>query len=286
MAMDDARARARRRCEETLAGLAARAAGEVPLHGAQLPQPGRRDAGDRAAGRDRRDLRAARRADLEDNPYGLLGFDGEPLPALRALAPDGVVYLGSFSKTFAPGVRVGWALAPHADAGEARAASESQVLCPPMLSQLAVVRIPVDPAVAGADQGLPRDLPGAARRDARRARRSSCRPGRTWTTPDGGFYVWVTLPEGLDAKVMLPRGDHRAGGVRPRHRRSTPTAPGSARCGCPTATPTPGADPRGRAPAGRRGRGRSWSCARRFGAEPSAAGPRWPRRSAPGPELA
>src|SRR6476646_3869976 len=51
---------------------------------------------------------------LEDNPYGLLGFDREPYPAMRAASEEGVVYLGSFSKTFAPGLRVGWALAPHA----------------------------------------------------------------------------------------------------------------------------------------------------------------------------
>jgi 2-aminoadipate transaminase len=50
---------------------------------------------------------------LEDNAYGLLGFDGQTYPAMRASDPDNVVYLGSFSKTFAPGLRVGWVLAPH-----------------------------------------------------------------------------------------------------------------------------------------------------------------------------
>ena len=75
---------------------------------------------------------------IEDNPYGLLGFDGQTLPALRSLAPDRVVYLGSFSKTFASGVRVGWAFAPPAIRDKLVLLSESQVLCPPMLSQLAV----------------------------------------------------------------------------------------------------------------------------------------------------
>ena len=51
---------------------------------------------------------------LEDNPYGLLGFDGDPEPALKSFDEDAVIYLGSFSKTFAPGYRVGWALCPHA----------------------------------------------------------------------------------------------------------------------------------------------------------------------------
>ena len=67
---------------------------------------------------------------LEDNPYGLLGFDVEPYPAMRSLSEDGVVYLGSFSKTFAPGLRVGWAVAPHAVREKLVLASESAILCP------------------------------------------------------------------------------------------------------------------------------------------------------------
>ena len=65
---------------------------------------------------------------VEDNPYGLLGFDGEPMRALRADNADGVVYLGSFSKTLAPGFRVGWALAPHAIRDKLVLAMESAVL--------------------------------------------------------------------------------------------------------------------------------------------------------------
>ncbi|HET9254515.1 MAG TPA: PLP-dependent aminotransferase family protein, partial [Pseudonocardiaceae bacterium] len=68
---------------------------------------------------------------VEDNPYGLLGFDGQIYPAMRSRAPDNVVYLGSFSKTFAPGLRVGWALAPHAVREKLVLAAESATLCPP-----------------------------------------------------------------------------------------------------------------------------------------------------------
>ena len=75
---------------------------------------------------------------LEDNPYGLLGFDAEPMRALRADEAEGVVYLGSFSKTFAPGLRVGWALAPHAVREKLVLAQESATLCPPAFSQMAV----------------------------------------------------------------------------------------------------------------------------------------------------
>ncbi|HZL81823.1 MAG TPA: PLP-dependent aminotransferase family protein, partial [Demequina sp.] len=75
---------------------------------------------------------------LEDNPYGLLGFDAEPLPALRSMDEEGVIYLGSFSKTFAPGFRVGWALAPHAVREKLVLASEAAVLCPSNASQMAI----------------------------------------------------------------------------------------------------------------------------------------------------
>src|SRR5699024_1712653 len=76
---------------------------------------------------------------LEDNPYGLLGFDGEPYRALRADDAERVVYLGSFSKTFAPGFRVGWVLAPHGVREKLVLAQESATLCPPTFSQLAVL---------------------------------------------------------------------------------------------------------------------------------------------------
>jgi DNA-binding transcriptional MocR family regulator len=141
---------------------------------------------------------------IEDNPYGLLGFDREPLPALRASDPDGVIYLGSFSKTFAPGFRVGWALAPHAVRERLVLASESTVLCPPMFSQLAVSQyLSTQPwrEQVKAFQELYRE-----RRDTLlSALASNLPPGATWTHPGGGFYVWVTLPEGLDSKAMLPR---------------------------------------------------------------------------------
>src|SRR5687768_15353963 len=86
-------------------------------------------------------LEICREADvliLEDNPYGLLGFEGEPHRALRADEADGVIYLGSFSKTFAPGFRVGWALAPHAVREKLVLAQESATLCPPQFSQMAI----------------------------------------------------------------------------------------------------------------------------------------------------
>jgi 2-aminoadipate transaminase len=148
--------------------------------------------------------RAADLLILEDNPYGLLGFDADPLPAMRSIDAERVVYLGSFSKTFAPGFRVGWALAPHAVREKLVLAQESATLCPPTFSQLAVASY-----LSRHDwQRQIKDFIEMyrERRDAMLSALTELMPaGATWTTPHGGFYVWVTLPEGVDSKAMLPR---------------------------------------------------------------------------------
>ena len=140
---------------------------------------------------------------LEDDPYGLLGFHGDPEPALHTLDPDGVIYLGSFSKTFAPGFRVGWAVAPHAVRERLVLASEAAILCPSSFSQLAVSSY-----LASHDWkhqvGVFRDL-YRERRDAMLSALDDLLPAAGWTVPRGGFYIWLTLPEDLDAKAMLPR---------------------------------------------------------------------------------
>jgi 2-aminoadipate transaminase len=141
---------------------------------------------------------------LEDNPYGLLGFDGEPLRALRAEDGEGVVYLGSFSKTFASGVRVGWAVAPPAIRDKLVLAAESAVLCHPMLSQLAVREYFSTQPWREQIKDF-REL-YRQRRDAMLESLDAQLSGSCyWTVPDGGFYVWLKLPEGVHSKAMLPR---------------------------------------------------------------------------------
>ncbi|HET8600884.1 MAG TPA: PLP-dependent aminotransferase family protein [Segeticoccus sp.] len=140
---------------------------------------------------------------LEDNPYGLLGFDRDPWPAMRSLSEEGVVYLGSFSKTFAPGLRVGWAVAPHAVREKLVLASESAILCPSNLAQMSISTYLSNNDWRGQIK-VYREL-YRERRDAMLGALESLLPEATWTHPDGGFYVWLTLPEGLDAKAMLPR---------------------------------------------------------------------------------
>ena len=140
---------------------------------------------------------------VEDNPYGLLGFSGHTYPALRSLDRD-VVYLGSFSKTFAAGLRVGWALVPPAVRDRLVLAAESATLCPPTFTQMLVSRY-----LAAHDWRSQVKTYTEAYRDRRdamlRALETYLPPGCTWNVPDGGFYVWLTVPEGVDTKAMLPR---------------------------------------------------------------------------------
>jgi DNA-binding transcriptional MocR family regulator len=141
---------------------------------------------------------------VEDNPYGLLGFDGDPVPAMRSLDSDIVVYLGSFSKTFAPGFRIGWVLAPHAVREKIMLAQESATLCPPVFSQFAISAYLANHDWRGQIKVF-REM-YRERRDAMMSGLADHMPaGTTWTVPAGGFFVWVTLPPGLDSQAMLPR---------------------------------------------------------------------------------
>lgn len=141
---------------------------------------------------------------LEDDPYGLLGFEGEPPRAIRADDAEGVIYLGSFSKTIASGLRVGWAVAPHGVREKLVLAAESAVLCPSNYAQLTVSEyLATQP---WREQIKVFREVYRERRDALLESLQALMPaGTTWTIPAGGFYSWLTLPEGLDATSMLPR---------------------------------------------------------------------------------
>jgi DNA-binding transcriptional MocR family regulator len=140
---------------------------------------------------------------LEDNPYGLLYFDRPAPDAMRSVERDGVVYLGTFSKTLAPGFRVGWALAPHAIREKLVLANEAAVLSPSSFTQLIISEY-----LSTADwKGQINTFRGVyrERKNAMLAALDEYLPELTWTNPTGGFYVWVTLPDQLDSKAMLPR---------------------------------------------------------------------------------
>ena len=138
---------------------------------------------------------------LEDNPYGLLYFD-KPVPdALRSM-DDNVIYLGSFSKILAPGFRVGYVLAPPALRDKIILAQESALLCPSMFSQMMISEyLSVADWQKQVDtfRGVYRE-----RRDAALSAMAEFLPDLHTTKPDGGFYLWVTLPEGINSKTLLP----------------------------------------------------------------------------------
>ncbi len=142
---------------------------------------------------------------VEDDPYGLLGFDGRA--AARRCAPGaatGCFYVSTFSKTFAPGLRVGWVLAPHAVREKLVIASEAQILCPSVFAQAAVATYLA--TMPWREQiKIYREV-YRERRDALLVALTDLMPaGTSWTRPDGGLFVWRTLPDGLDSKAMMPR---------------------------------------------------------------------------------
>ncbi len=141
---------------------------------------------------------------IEDNPYGLLGFDRPSPNAMRAEDSENVIYLGTFSKTIAPGFRVGWALVPQALKEKLVIASESSILCPSNFAQLAISSYLSDQPWR--DQISSFTQLYKVRRDAMLETLEETFPvGATWTKPGGGFYVWVTLPPEIDTKALMPK---------------------------------------------------------------------------------
>ncbi len=146
--------------------------------------------------------REARVPIVEDNPYGLLRFEGAPEPTLRSLDPHNVIYLGTVSKVFAPGVRVGWAVAEPGVLQRLVLAKEAADLCGSQFTMLVTERY--------FDGELWRSTLAKlvetyrSRRDVMLASLAERFPtDATWTSPSGGFYVWVTLPEYFDTPTLL-----------------------------------------------------------------------------------
>ena len=141
---------------------------------------------------------------VEDNPYGLLGFDRPSPNAMRAQDSENVIYLGSFSKTIASGLRVGWALVPQSIKDKLVIASESSILCPSNFTQLTISSYLKEQPWRDQIASFV-DL-YRVRRDAMLETLEAHFPKEaTWTKPGGGFYVWVTLPPEIDTKAMVPK---------------------------------------------------------------------------------
>jgi 2-aminoadipate transaminase len=140
---------------------------------------------------------------FEDVAYRELPFDGTSLPSLWSLAPDVVLQAGTFSKSFFPGVRLGWATGPSEVVAELSAAKQNTDQCAGGLGQ----RLLEEYGRAG---GFERHLPGAralyaSRWAALSAALTQHMPEEVdWTEPTGGFLTWLTLPEELDTLAMRP----------------------------------------------------------------------------------
>lgn len=139
---------------------------------------------------------------VEDNPYGLLRFEGDPLPTLRSMDPQNVIYLGTVSKVFSPGVRVGWAVAEPGVLQRLILAKEAADLCGSNFNMLVTERYFAGDLWRRTLERLVDVY--RSRRDAMLAALQERFPADArWTSPAGGFYVWVTLPEYFDTQAML-----------------------------------------------------------------------------------
>ena len=141
---------------------------------------------------------------VEDNPYGLLDFKGEVRPALRTLAPERVIYTGTLSKIFAAGIRVGWVAAEGPVRDKLVQLKEGADLCQSNLTQLIAERWlrtqPWQDQVATF-----RDV-YRERCDAMLAELHAEMPAEaSWSDPGGGFFVWLRLPHGIDARELLAK---------------------------------------------------------------------------------
>jgi len=144
---------------------------------------------------------------LEDDPYGLVRYDGEPVPSVFELADsERVAYCSSFSKTVAPGVRVGWFVLPPELAADIEALAVSTYISPPYLSQATVLeflqRDSFEPNLERVN-GLLRE-----RRDAMlEALEREMPEDATWTRPEGGYFVWLELPSGPATSELLTEAE-------------------------------------------------------------------------------
>jgi 2-aminoadipate transaminase len=142
---------------------------------------------------------------LEDDPYGLIRFEGKPEPTVFELARgQNVVYSSSFSKTIAPGLRVGYLVHPGALAEQVVAAATASYITPALLSQAVVYeflrRGSFEPNLERIN-GLLRE-----RRDAMVSALERYLPEATWIVPEGGYFVWVDLPAAIAASDLRAEG--------------------------------------------------------------------------------
>ena len=150
-------------------------------------------------------VEVARKYDLlivEDTPYKNIRFSGETLPSMYSMAPDRVVMVGTFSKTFVPGFRLGWIVAPHEIVERVNVAKQSSDLCTPVFNQMVAARYLSSGAY---DTNLKKTCAMYKRKkEVMIAAFEEFMPkGVTWTNPEGGLFPFLKLPEGFDTRELF-----------------------------------------------------------------------------------
>lgn len=139
---------------------------------------------------------------VEDNPYGELRYSGSPLPSLHSMNPEGVIYMGSFSKVLAPGLRLGYMLAPPAIHAKLVQAKQASDLHTPSFTQRVAYEV-LKTGMLDSHIASVCDLYGkhcAAMLDALSRHMPE---GVRWSRPEGGMFIWVELPAAIDTMALL-----------------------------------------------------------------------------------
>lgn len=141
---------------------------------------------------------------VEDDPYGALSYKGDPMPKMLNMNPDGVIYMGSFSKILTPGIRLGYVVAPLPLARRLELAKQATDLHTAQLTQMVVHEVVKDGFL---ERHIPtiRELYGDQCQVMLDAIQEQFPAGVSWTKPEGGMFIWVTLPEQIDAMKLLEK---------------------------------------------------------------------------------
>jgi len=139
---------------------------------------------------------------IEDDPYGALSYRGEPLPKMLTMNPGGVIYMGSFSKVLTPGIRLGYVVAPVPLVRKLEQAKQAADLHTAQLTQMVVYEVIKD-GFLGEHIPTIRKLYSDQCQAMLAALTEFFPPSVTWTKPEGGMFIWLTLPKHIDSMQLL-----------------------------------------------------------------------------------
>ena len=141
---------------------------------------------------------------VEDSPYRELRYSGTPVPTIRSLCPERTLQLGSFSKIFAPGFRLGWIFGPEELLDQIYVCKQSLDLCPPVFDQYVAAEFLNSGAL---DENLAKSISlYREKRDLMLSLLEKYMPaGVSWTRPEGGLFLFLTMPEGCDTVALYDK---------------------------------------------------------------------------------